>query len=610
MPLQTGPVARTHATIRRWIAVGTGEALLLSLLAAFAYFRMFSFFALYDDEGYMMLTVKHLLAHHTLYDEVWTLYGPVYFAWKWSLHGLLALPLSHDVVRLTALVVWLSTALTAALTVLALTGSLALAAVVQLLVTGHLSVITNEPGHPQELAGLLTMAIVALPAIARDRAPRGTLISVGLMVAALSMIKVNLGMFTALAVWMALLSAISLTPMTGTLRAAFSVAVIAFPGLLMRPQLREPVVWNFAVMAALSIVAVSIVALTHRRGTVRPSDLFSFSCSVGGGVLLIGLATLGTGTSLAALLDCLIVAPSRVQAVFRIAPPSYFPVPIAAVGGIALAVALRATQRWHRQFHVVGLAKLAFGIAILTAAWRNDIPLLLPGLTPFLWLALLPPDGRSDTPLNLPRLILCWAAVLQILQLYPVAGSQAGFGTVLHVLVGALCVDDGVRWLRSLFPVLDRGELRAGATAAVFLAVVGLSVSQLRLMHQFYLSQVPLDLPGAVRLRMDPGSAQMLRTLTQTLRDKSDTFLSVPGFSSLYFWTGEAPPTLDVIGHAIELYSEERQEAMLGALVEHPHPILVHFRGLAVPFPPFEKRVSERFEPLMSIGPYQLLVPR
>jgi len=122
---RTHSSTRPPAIARRWIIVGLGEVLLLAVLALLVYYRIFSDYAPYDDEGYMMVTVKHLLANHTLYDEVWTLYGPVYFFHKWLIHGLFGLPLTHDVVRLTAMTIWLSTGVVAAIVAHAVTGSVA-----------------------------------------------------------------------------------------------------------------------------------------------------------------------------------------------------------------------------------------------------------------------------------------------------------------------------------------------------------------------------------------------------------------------------------------------------------------------------------------------------
>ena len=596
--------------------MGLGGALLLSVLAAFAYYQIFSQYAAYDDEGYMMLTVRHFLAGHRLYDEVWTLYGPVYFFYKWLIHGLCGLPLTHDVVRLTATAVRLLTGIVAAVAAFGLTGSLALAAVAQLQVTVHLSTIVWEPGHPQELCGLLTMTIVAIPSIARGRRPR-TLVALGVAAAALGMVKVNLGIFAALGVWMALLSLVPLTAASSALRIVSSAALVALPWVLMRSILEQPTVQHFAATEAMAIVAVATIALTRRGGMLRMNDLVAFALSCIGGVALIGLATVAHGTTLAALLDCLISAPSRMPALFVIMPSQYFPDPLAAAAAVALAVGVRATEGWRASPHLVGVAKLAFGVAILwpdasgaAMSW-HDVSALLSWVTPFLWLALLPPaDAPEDAPRKLGRLVLCWVAVLQPLQVFPVAGSQAYFGTVVHIVVGVVCLADAMRWLRSLAAVLGRRELRAAVAAILLLVVMSWSVFLLSVWRRTYGALVPVNLPGTVRLRLPAETVRTLRTLTQTLREGADTFLCVPGFSSLYFWTDKEPPTLDVIGHEMRFYSDARQAAMVHALLQHRSPMVVHFVGIAAPYPPFEERLTESFKPLMKINGYQLLVPR
>ena len=593
--------------------MGFGEALLLSILGALAYYQIFSTFAPVDDEGHMMLTVKHFLADHRLYDEVWALYGPVYFFYKWLIHGLCGLPLTHDVVRFTAMAGWLLIGVVAAVSAFGLTGSLTLAAVAQMLVTLHLWSIIEGPGHPQELGGLLTMAIVGVASISRHKRPGRTIVTIGLLVAALSMVKVNLGTFAALGVWMALLSLVPLTAVSLALRIVSSAALLALPLVFMRSMLEHPEGQRFAAIELMSIAAVSTITLTRRDGTLRMSDLVAFALSCIGGIALILLATVARGTTLAALVDCLIIAPSRLRPFVHM-QAEYFLSPIAAAAAVALAVSVRATRRLRASPYVLGVAKLAFGIAALDAWWRYHVPLLVSWLTPFLWLAVMPPkDVEEDAPRELARHVLCWVAVLLPLQAYPITGSQVYFGTVLHVLVGVVCIADGLRCLRSRSTVLARRELRVAVAGSVLVVVMGCSVWQMRRWRQAYSALVPVDLPGATRLHLPRSMVETLRALTQTLRERADTFLCVPGFSSLYFWTGKDPPTLDVFDNDMNFYSEERPGAMqsaLSALLEHRSPVIVHFRGLFLPYPPVEERLRQDFKPLTQIGGYQLLVPR
>lgn len=589
--------------------MAAGELVLLGALAALAYYCMFSRIAFHDDEGYMMLIVEHFLAGHTLYDEVSTLYGPVYFFYKWLVHAVVGQPLTHDVVRLTAITTWLVTALVSAIVVLRQTTSVALAALVQLLTTVHLSVIVSEPGHPQELAGLLVVIVVAVSVCWPDRSLTRLLVVWGLLVAALAMIKINLGVLVGLAAVMAVLSLVPATAASITLSMASLLALVALPALLMRPMLHLTHVQNFAATQTLSVIALSIVALTSSRGQLRLSDLVVFAASCIAGVTLIGLATMATGTTIAALVDCLITTPARLPALYHSMADDFFPLPRTAAYAVALAVTFRLTSRWRAQPHVLACAKLVFGIIVFSVVWHGDRRALLSDLTPFVWLALARAPAQPDGARGLARLLCCWGAVLQPLQAYPVAGSQVYFGTVLHIIVGAVCVGDGVAWLGSLPSRIIHGAVRLAA-AALLVFVGGASGREVRAAQQRYSLQVPLDLPGASRLRSFPFHVEELHDLTRTLREHSDTFLCMPGFNSLYFWAGMKPPTLDVLGHEMRLYSEERWAAMISALLRHERPMIVQFRGLAANDPALEARLKQWFKPLMRISKYKLLVRR
>src|SRR5258706_16295397 len=64
-------------------------AILLTLCATFtACYSAFVSLAPYDDEGYMVWTVKSFLGGEALYDHVGTVYGPFYYLYQWLAHPL------------------------------------------------------------------------------------------------------------------------------------------------------------------------------------------------------------------------------------------------------------------------------------------------------------------------------------------------------------------------------------------------------------------------------------------------------------------------------------------------------------------------------------------
>src|ERR1700683_559928 len=112
----------------------------LSVLAGIAaYYRMFTEFRPYDDEGSLMITVKQYLGGMKLYNQIVVPYGPVYYFYNWALRTLTRTPVTHDVVRMSSLIPWLLTALVSAWIVYRLTGSLALASFTHLLTSIVLS---------------------------------------------------------------------------------------------------------------------------------------------------------------------------------------------------------------------------------------------------------------------------------------------------------------------------------------------------------------------------------------------------------------------------------------------------------------------------------------
>jgi len=139
--------------------------LLLTTIAGItSYLAMFTGFSAYDDEGALMITVKQYLSGRTIYVDVFSFYGPVFYLYNWLLHTLTATPVTHDVVRMTSLVLSLAGALICAWIVLRLTGSLVMAAVTHLFASTVITALSrSEPGHPQELVLILLLVFASCP---------------------------------------------------------------------------------------------------------------------------------------------------------------------------------------------------------------------------------------------------------------------------------------------------------------------------------------------------------------------------------------------------------------------------------------------------------------
>src|SRR3954463_14286765 len=138
-----------------YVAVFTAALLLAATLI------MFSRFMLYDDEGYVLISLRNFAEHGRLYRDVYTQYGPFPYVVYYTLN-LLGAPLTHTVGRTVTLIIWTTTVLLTASIVWRLTRRYALVVATIAAVFTYLWVMANEPPHPGGLITLITATLAAI----------------------------------------------------------------------------------------------------------------------------------------------------------------------------------------------------------------------------------------------------------------------------------------------------------------------------------------------------------------------------------------------------------------------------------------------------------------
>jgi hypothetical protein len=603
------PVALFRSSV--WVAVAFAAVTLV--LIPIGYASMFTGFHAYDDEGYFLLNLRSYMAGEPLLNPSAPLYGPFFFEVMAGLFKVLGAQPTHDGGRFVTLAVWMLACLAGGLGAYRLTRNAWLAVGAQLATFGVLAALANEPMEPFGLTSLLLTSLVAAAAF-RSSSPRLTAFLIGAIVAALCLIKVNIGGFAAIAVLLAWSGSLP-QRWRRLVMPVVAAALVAAPFVLMRTLLGRDWVLEFALLATLSALAIAaacLLAAPPRQP--RPSTGW---IAFGGGLLAvacIGIALAG-GTTLPVLWDGLVV--------FALRLPQLFNLPLTISAGydawalLALLAGLAVVTRRPRVRGTwVALARV--GVGFFT--W---LVLLLPPDTVFMlalplaWVATQPPVDNAGNPIDpYARLLLPALALLESLQAYPAAGTQLSMASLALVPVGVIILSDGVRQLRLA------GATRSTpikATSWVPRAALGFNVAVFLL---FALTAVAgfesgtmLGLPGAGTVRLPARQAAELRGLVAAVGQSCSSLITMPGMNSLYIWSGDAPPA--------ELRSEiwwltidaERQQALARQLDAAPrlcvvrNQALIDFwaQGRPVPEGPLVRFIEASFSPGGTFGDYELL---
>jgi hypothetical protein len=597
--------------------------------------RIFTGFGVYDDEGYMLIALKSFLNHGSLYDDVFTGYGPFYYEFWGGVFSTLGIPVNHDGGRMVTMVVWVLSSLLIGLSIWRVTRSILLGLATQMIVFGALASLVSEPMHPGGIVVLLVSMIVTISCFVRDRTSPFSMALLGGAVMALILVKINVGAFAFAAVVLVCVVSYPAVARRRWLRPVVEVGFVALPLLLMASKAGEAWARHYAVHVAVAALAVVIALRARSTGRRDSKELWW----LGGGLLVVGvtvfLAILAAGTSPSGLIDGIILQPLRVPGTFSIPlglPDSTDVVDLLAVAG-ALGYWYVARNREARPSLactslVSGLSILvgvdmAFSVVGRTAlldfdsvSYGRGFQL---GLLSFAWVALIQPPGKPDEATQFARLLLPPLAVLQGLHAFPIPGSHVLWSALLLIPVGAVCVANGVRGIA--FSLNVQGERRAlgaiGAIAAT-VAIVRLVTIQLGVEldagRAAYHRSVSLGLPGAEDVRVSPEEAANYKAIVAAIDKNCKSFAMLPGMNSFYIWTQQEPPTGYNQSNWTTQFDDAQQQRVIedtrsidGLCLLQNVPLAQRWGAGEIPPGPLVRYLHRGFVPIAKFGDYQLL---
>ena len=413
------PTGKSRLEMLGWTAIAVAT---VWISVGYIYYTIFSLFQGYDDEGFILVSLKSFFQGKPLYDEIYSSFQPGFYVLHWLVFKVCPVPLCHDSIRLLTLVFWLGAATLNGLITFRLTSSALLALLVSVVSVRCLERFANEPGHPQALACMLVLAVVALLVFADSIPPRLLAASLGGLVALVLLVKINIGVFVLLPVVLIFTSRRD-GKISFVIKTTAAVAMMGLPVVLWRAQLSAKdapllvlclletlglvlvvmrgLAWRGVVpVVALAVVGCAVALLEMNSGSVSALPVFSAAllslsacssimmclafkedlklrsggwtwalCAAGFVVGSIMLFTLLRGTSFHGLADGLVWWPAKVSTSFLIRLRSNW---LGACLGVAGAAACYSylyswghwrDRNWFRA--AIILAQVSFGVVVL-----------------------------------------------------------------------------------------------------------------------------------------------------------------------------------------------------------------------------------------------------
>jgi hypothetical protein len=570
-------------------------AVLVALAGAVAVsVRLVTFFGFWDDEGYMLVTLAHYVKQGHLYTQTFSQYGPFYFYAQGIFFQLLHLPVSHDMGRLATLVYWVVSSVLAAIFVhrAAKSAFLASAAGLCLMLVGL--VLTNEPGHSQQVILLLYMIAACLSQLSLAKTRYSlALFLLGCVAAALVFTKINVGVFFVAGLAQTLICLLPWGKIRWLGIALTLLYAAAAPWLLMHAGFDRGF-RGYCVVATVSAAVTLAFAALLRPDQPLPWRAIGYSAAgLLAGIALTVAATSLQGISMGSLISGVILAPMHHPKVFDLVLYIGGRQVLVALSLIATVVAIRlwghrlADARW---LDVLRCAVGMIAIFLLTLPGSTQL-LLAPAMGDPLgvladsslhriqWVVLLLPltlipqaHWQRNARALFSRLFITFMAVTQFMEAFPVAGSQLGIAAAPMILWAFLCVSDGIAGLRaasSKESAESTGDLGLDALmgGVILLVLAGISIS-LSIHSQF--PPAPTKLKGTTWLHMPAKQTSGYESITQSVAANCGILFEMPGMGSFNMWSGVPTPNGWNLTAWMKGFSVERQAEILRILQADP----------------------------------------
>lgn len=551
-------------------------ALLAALLAVPAYWLLFAQFMVYDDEGYVLWSLKNYVETGGLYTKVYSQYGPAFFALYDALHHLTGFTFTNENGRWITLFFWCGTALIAGAITARLTRSLVAQLATIALTFAALSAMSSEPIHPGgPLAFLSAIATwCGCDALIR-KSDRRLAISAGAIGAIMLLIKVNVGVFLLIASgsWL-ILHARWREEIRRQLGSVVLLGCVISPLLLMRDRFPDPYFAAFALTFATGSAAVALLLRCHARADTSPRSLMTFASAAVTVAIVVGGVVLARGTSFADLIHGVAIAPFKQTAAYSLAPRFILPTALVGLAGLAMAAWLISRPVLPPRIIVaIASVRLIAVVAIagigIDATHQSVSRYLFYIGTVTAWLFAWPLQNERPSTAT-ARLWLAWMFVWQTLHAFPVAGSQVAWGSLLGAPLLVIGAHEAILILFARAPARVR--------ISILLVCVATLVPCLALARTAWVyknTSAPLNLPGAERLALSPNITQALQAMSRNVILHGNLLFSHPGMFSFNLWTSHPTPTAANVTLWSTLLNEAQQKEIETRLAADPRAVVI-----------------------------------